>query len=74
MVNDPYEIYNQYNDATPSFKTALQSWLTALYTCAASSRRNCPDACPGSGLEPLDNRADMNRYGQVGVAEHRAGG
>lgn len=66
LVHDPYEIYNQYNDATPAFKTALQSWLTALYACAGSSCQDA-DSLPAPAWSLLYNRADMNRDGQVGV-------
>lgn len=68
LVNDPYEIYNQYNDATPAFKTALQNWLTALYACAGSSCQDA-DALPAPVWSLLYNRADMNRDGQVSVAD-----
>ncbi len=68
MVNDPYEIYNQYNDATPAFKTALQNWLTAQYACAGPTCQTA-DAQPAPVWSLLTNRADMNRDGQVNVAD-----
>ena len=66
IANDPYEIYNQYNDATPAFKTALQNWTTALYTCAGTTCQDA-DALTPPAWSLLYNRADINRDGQVSV-------
>ena len=68
MVNDRYEIYNQYNDATPAFKTALQGWLSALYACAGSSCQ-VADGLPAPIWQLQYKRADIDRDGQVGVAD-----
>lgn len=68
MVNDPYEIYNQYSDATPAFRTALQNWLTALYACVGVTCLDA-DALPAPAWELVYHRADIDRDGQVGVAD-----
>lgn len=74
IVNDPNEIYNQYSDATPAFKTALQNWVTAQYECAGESCQ-VADALPAPTWSLLYNRADIDRDGHVGALDviHVAG-
>ncbi|MEA3337019.1 MAG: sulfatase-like hydrolase/transferase [Chloroflexota bacterium] len=68
MVSDPYEIYNQYDDADLTFKNQLSSWLNAYFVCAGSGCQEIDSAQPPPWAL-LYHRADINRDGNVDVSD-----
>lgn len=68
MVNDRYELYSQYPDATTAFINQLNTRLNALYACAGDTCRSIEEL-PAPVFTLLYHRADMNRDGQVNLTD-----
>ena len=74
MEHDRYEIYSQYPDASPVFRSQLDSLLADMFVCAGAACRQLEEL-PPPVWSLLYNRADINRDGQVSALDvtHVAG-
>lgn len=68
LANDRFEIYNQWPDAAPVMRAALQAWLSQLDSCAGESCRTLDAQTPPAWTLTY-RRQDINRDGQVNVLD-----
>jgi hypothetical protein len=68
LVDDPFEVFNQVDNAHPAFLAQLTTWLDDLMLCSGENCRSLEDQ-EAPTLSLVHPRSDVNRDGSVDLID-----